>query len=176
MKCPKCKDAVLKQSKSKSPYTCQECGGKWILDKEVAKASETVMEKADADAPDKSSADSRTGLCPSGHGIMLRAKVNIESPFYLEKCSGCGGIWFDKGEWERLVESHLIDNLSEFWTLSWQRKQQKEKNRESFLKLNRQVLGEDLFEAVMTLAKSLKDHPEKIRALALLKQEITDSN
>jgi len=51
--------------------------------------------------------DNRTGPCPSGHGIMIRAKVDIDEPFYLEKCTTCGGIWFDHGEWLRIVENNF---------------------------------------------------------------------
>ncbi len=176
MKCPKCKDIDLRQAHYKAPLSCSECGGIWILDKGVAKISESILAKTDDASSDNKNVDERTGLCPSGHGIMLRAKVDTEEPFYLEKCSKCGGIWFDDGEWHRLVENHLVENLSDFWTLSWQRKQQKEKNRESFLKLNKQLLGEDIFNSIMDLVNSLKDHPEKMRAFALLKQEMVESN
>lgn len=121
---------------------------------------------------DSNDYDIRTGLCPSGHGIMIRAKVDIDEPFYLEKCTICGGIWFDKGEWLRIAESNLADSLSNIWSKSWQRKQSKEKDRNSFLKTNQKLLGEQIFNLIIELSKALKDHPEKSRAIALLQQEI----
>jgi hypothetical protein len=40
------------------------------------------------------------------------------------------------------------------------------------LELNRKLLGDRIFTAIMTLAEDLKDHPEKNRAIALLQKEI----
>jgi Zn-finger nucleic acid-binding protein len=113
--------------------------------------------------------DQKTGMCPSGHGIMIRAKVDIDEPFYLEKCTACGGIWFDKGEWQRIAENNLADNLSIIWSRSWQRKQSPKKNRDNFLKTNRKLLGEKIFTSVLELAEKLKDPPEKDRAIAFLR-------
>lgn len=173
MKCPKCKTLDLESLSPKAHYSCIECGGIWITDTAHMQVPESVIDDTLRQSSADDNPDDRTGLCPAGHGIMLRAKVDIDDPFYLEKCGKCGGIWFDKGEWQRLASSHLAANLADFWTQSWQRSQHQQKNRESFLTVNKTVLGEDVFDKIMTLADLLKDHPEKIRALALLKQEIT---
>lgn len=174
MKCPKCKTTDLKKNAFNRPFACPDCKGIWIENNDAAAVSESVPVEPESLQAGGGSMDEKTGICPAGHGIMLRAKVEIEDPFYLEKCSKCGGIWFDAGEWQRLAQSHLAENLSDFWTQSWQRKQQKEKNRQHFLTLNKRLLGESMFHSIMELATSLKDHPEKIHALALLRQEIMD--
>jgi len=103
---------------------------------------------------------------------LIRAKIAVEPPFYLEKCTTCGGIWLDNGEWERIVSNNLVEHLQDFWCRSWQAKQRKEKNRESFLQSNQTLLGDSVFMEVMKLAESLKEHPEKRRAIALLQQEV----
>lgn len=115
--------------------------------------------------------DKKTGLCPAGHGIMIRARVALDQPFYLEKCTACGGIWFDKGEWLRIAEHNLADSLPAIWSKAWQRRQREEKDRESYLGLNKRLLGDSLFDAVMAVASQLKGHPERDRAMALLQQE-----
>jgi Zn-finger nucleic acid-binding protein len=173
MKCPKCKTSDLQKNDFNSPLTCPDCKGIWISDKDAANVPESVLVESPSPSPDNASMDNKTGVCPAGHGIMLRAKVDTDNPFYLERCSKCGGIWFDAGEWQRLAQSHLKDNLPDFWTQSWQHKQQKEKDRQHFLALNKRLLGESVFNSIMDLADSLKDHPEKTHALALLRQEIT---
>ncbi len=117
--------------------------------------------------------DTKTGICPEGHGIMTRAKIDTEEPFYLEKCSSCGGIWFDAGEWEKLATNNLIENINDFWCKSWQRKHKKEKDRQNYLENNKQIIGTEVFEKIMELSEILKNHPEKGRALALLQQEIS---
>jgi len=117
--------------------------------------------------------DSMTGLCPAGHGIMIRAKVDIDEPFYLDKCTSCGGIWFDRGEWLRIVENNLAENLCNIWSKAWQRKHSKEKNRAFFLNMNHKLLGDNIFNMIIQLSNMLKKHPEKNRAIALLQHEIT---
>lgn len=59
--------------------------------------------------------DARTGLCPLGHGILIRARANTEPTFYLERCPHCHGIWFDNGEWNVLAEGHLLEHLEDLW-------------------------------------------------------------
>lgn len=175
MKCPKCKTTDLRKNSFNSPFVCPDCKGIWIQNKNATALSESMPVESESWQADHASMDEKTGICPAGHGIMLRAKVDIDNPFYLEKCSKCGGIWFDAGEWKRLAQSHLAENLSDFWTQSWQRKQQKEQNRQQFLDLNKRLLGESMFNLIMEMATSLKNHPEKIHALALLRQEIMDA-
>lgn len=71
------------------------------------------------------------------------------------------------------AENNLADNPRNIWSRSWQWKQGQERNRESFLGLNKRFLGAELYDAVMALAAQLKDHSEKDdRAVALLQQEI----
>jgi len=116
--------------------------------------------------------DSKTGICPQGHGIMTRAKIEIDEPFYLEKCSTCGGVWFDQGEWQKLEKNNLKENINDFWCKSWQRQQRQAKERTNYLELNKKILGNVAFEKIMELSEILKIHPEKGRAIALLQQEI----
>lgn len=171
MKCPKCKTAPLHKSFYHAPYVCDGCGGIWL---HRPPGPELLgMEKASPDpAGARGGNDQKTGICPAGHGIMIRAKVDVEPSFYLERCPTCGGIWFDRGELSRLVAHDLADHLDLIWTKAWQKKQSREKNRAGFLKANRTLLGDPLFEAVMALASQLREHPHRSRAMALLQHEI----
>ncbi|BCS96721.1 hypothetical protein DSLASN_23530 [Desulfoluna limicola] len=171
MKCPKCKTTDLKKPDYNSPWFCEACGGMWLINNDNSCFPNTVTATMNEHLSEDSH-DKKTGICPSGHGLMIRAKVDIDEPFYLERCTACGGIWFDKGEWQRIGENNLAQNLNDIWSLSWQRAQGKAKNRESFLKTNQALLGEHIFQSIMALTEKLKDHPEKERAIALLQQEI----
>ena len=171
MKCPKCKETSLQKKGYGASYSCPSCNGRWVQTEKMRKLSVDCLDE-EACPPGNSSYDHKTGVCPAGHGIMLRGKVYGEEEFYLEKCVTCGGIWFDKGEWQQVAEANLFQDMQNFWSVSWQRKQQQIKNREAFLSLNKNLLGEELFLSVMELAGLLKNHPEKNRALALLQQEI----
>ena len=169
MECPKCKGVRLEKNDPSKPHWCPACGGVWVAMEDFSKSFEDVH---DTGVFDHDAFDGKTGLCPAGHGIMLRARIEGDYVFYLERCTTCGGVWFDHGEWQQIAKHHLVDNLSDHWTTAWQRKKQHEQEREHFIELNRKLIGEDIVHRILDLADLLKNHPEKARAMALLKQEI----
>ncbi len=173
MNCPKCKDIALsKKGDFNSPFSCKKCGGMWLEYEKLPDFMDNLKSSTSKLDEGLNLNDDKTGLCPSGHGIMLRAKINVENPFFLEKCGTCGGVWFDNGEWQRIIDNELTDMMNEFWCKSWQSLQRKEQNRQNYLDSNRKLLGNELFDNLMKLSEILKKHPEKGRAIALLQQEI----
>jgi Zn-finger nucleic acid-binding protein len=141
--------------------------------KELSKMPDVFLEvEALPEQEDKN--DKHTGLCPDGHGIMLRAKVDIDEPFYLERCTHCGGVWFDNGEWKRVIDNHLLTSLSDLWSTSWQRKRREEEGRERFMQMNREHLGDHIYDSVVALAQMLKEHPQQKRAISLLQAELDE--
>ena len=171
MNCPKCKTVILRKKGYDSPETCNICGGFWLENENVPGFVENAGTVKSIENPDNRG-DHKTGICPAGHGIMIRAKVDVDDPFYLEKCSTCGGIWFDQGEWQRVLNNNLVESLSELWCRSWQMKQRQEKNRDNYLESNKKFFGNDIFQKIIQLSELLRDHPEKGRAVALLQNEI----
>jgi Zn-finger nucleic acid-binding protein len=111
--------------------------------------------------------DARTGLCPFGHGILIRAKVDLEDPFYLDRCPECAGIWFDAGEWSTLAQSHLLANLEDLWDPALRWKMQKERAEEVFVEKLTGDIGRPAFEHLAQLAEELRDKPQKVKLAAL---------
>jgi Zn-finger nucleic acid-binding protein len=174
MNCPKCKNSPLaKADYSHSPFICKSCGGVWS--RQLCDLPEIPSTETEDNSEVPTDFDEKTGLCPEGHGIMLRAKVDLEKPFYLERCTKCGGIWFDKGEIRRLAESQISLHLSEFWSRAWQTKQRKLNSRNNYLKLNKKLLGESIFNEISGLVEKLKNHPEKGRAIAFIQNEVENN-
>jgi Zn-finger nucleic acid-binding protein len=89
-----------------------------------------------------------------------------------KKCMTCSGVWFDQGELKTLIESNLVHYLAEFWTAPWQRKQRLAHSRKSFLQLNEELLGTEVYQLTINLADKIKDHPEKDRVFDLLRHEL----
>lgn len=172
MNCPKCKDIGLRKKGYDSPYNCNKCGGMWLEFDKLPKFFEKMSNEIQAEISENLNAD-KAGFCPSGHGLLTRAQVeDINDPFYLEKCSTCGGIWFDNDGWLRILTLNLSGSINEIWCSSWQTQQRKKKSRKSFLQANQRLFGSELFEKIIELSELLEDHPEKGRAIALLQQEI----
>ena len=112
--------------------------------------------------------DHTTGLCPNGHGIMTRAKVDLEPPFFLEKCPHCNGIWFDKGEWNRLLESDMLSHVFAFWSNSWKKEQQEIKARKRLEDMQKQRFGSQLYDQILHLAEKAKNHSKQTEVRFLL--------
>lgn len=172
MNCPKCNDITLRKRGYGSPYNCNKCGGMWLEFAEIPGFFETIRleERQEVSA---NLNDDKASFCPAGHSLLTRAKVeDTGNPFYLEKCSTCGGIWFDNDEWQRIINNKLVDNINDIWCSSWQAQQRNQKSRTTYLEANKKVFGEKIFDRVIELSILLKEHPEKGRAIALLQEEL----
>ena len=178
--CPKCKESELtcgrvphELSGDHELLNCEGCHGTWLsratAEQMVQAGDPLTLEDVEPDS--SSEADRRTGVCPHRHGIMLRARVHLSEPFYLERCPHCGGIWFDAGEWNRLAGSYLLEHLEDFWDPAWQQRMRKQLDHKDYEARLREELGEEVFEQLVKLAGALKDHPRRGRALAYLRQE-----
>lgn len=172
MNCSKCKDSPLSKKGYDSPYNCKKCGGMWLEFEKIPEFFESISLEESKEITENVN-DEKAGFCPSGHGLLIRAKVEDKTnPFYLEKCATCGGIWFDNEEWQRIINNNLVDNINEIWCSSWQTQQRNKKSRDTYLKANRKIFGENLFNKIIEQSILLKEHPDKGRAIALLQQEI----
>jgi Zn-finger nucleic acid-binding protein len=99
---------------------------------------------------------------------MARARVELDTPFFLERCLSCGGVWFDAGEWSRLATSQLLRSLLDFWTPAWRWRAQKQQAHRAELERLQARLGPPLFQQVQALAEALQGHPAREEALAFL--------
>jgi Zn-finger nucleic acid-binding protein len=155
------------------PLRCSSCEGLWVDLHDVPRLLEhrafaLPMPEPAEDAKDL---DSRTGLCPLGHGRLGRVRVEVDDGFYLDRCSTCAGIWFDRGEWQRLARRELLHRLPEFWTAAWQRHQRNVQQREAYLAWAQAEFGDDLLAQLDELAERLRTHPQRSAAITYLLQE-----
>jgi Zn-finger nucleic acid-binding protein len=140
----------------------------WISVEEAERMAKTGGGLLDPDSmlPQKATEDALTGVCPFGHGLLIRAKVDVDDPFYLERCGRCGGIWFDGGEWQKLASTHLVFHLRDLWDPGFQRKMIREKAEKHHRDHLVASIGADVVTELETLADKLKQNPHGSEAVA----------
>ena len=175
MKCPVCKIDALGSNtlvEGLPAKQCSNCGGVWIdsnayMDWWNAKEEHTPADQV------KSSMDSTWNvdelkLCPNSGHIMGRYKIFPDTEYYLERCGHCNGIWFDKHEWDTLVELNLHDNVNEFFTRPWQNDMHAAETRNHMDKLYLEKLGAEDYEHIKQTREWLTNHPKQGMLLAFL--------
>lgn len=174
--CPKCRTAELFQPSPRASrlLRCPSCRGHWLPSDEARlEAVYDLMESDDTIRPGLAT-DGKTGLCPDGHGILIRAKVDLDEPFFLERCPECAGIWFDKGEWNKLARGHLLTNLGDLWNPARRWRVQQERTEVAYEEKMKFELGDETYAHILQLAALLADRTEqqKLAALAFLRDKL----
>lgn len=174
-RCPKCKTVDLKTAgPGGTPVLrCYRCHGMWVT---IDEARELLTRGAIADPPSMLPQtvgnDDMGGLCPDGHGILSRARVDGPEPFYLERCTRCSGIWFDSGEWAQLASLHLVNHLGDLWDPD-RRRQLVEQRLESGHRARMVALvGAELVDRIDRLVSDIDQHPSVREAKGYLMQKL----
>ncbi|MFH2137114.1 MAG: zf-TFIIB domain-containing protein [Candidatus Omnitrophota bacterium] len=107
MKCPKC-DSALRTAKHSDVTIdfCELCYGIWLdkgeleriaayEKKDAAKAVETLKNLLKAE---NEIVQEQSICCPHCEQQMQKIKFTTKDGIVADKCAGCQGIWFDKGE------------------------------------------------------------------------------
>lgn len=183
-KCPKCRAIDLEPAPgtfarlgaTEAALTCPTCRG-YFLSHQVVEHWETdPFVELSEDEPLRSNPDidRKTGLCPMGHGILVRARVELEGDqgFYLERCGFCRGVWLDCGEWQRLAASRYLDHLDDLWDPNWQKQRRSEKLQRGLDRALSEQLGESLFRDLVSVVFRLRSHPSRAQALAWVTQHL----
>lgn len=184
--CPKCRKHSLRSYKERQvdsthvtrppPLRCEICRGVWLPVRELErwKKVKTELETQIPRSVAIQEADKRTGLCPMKHGLLERgAPVETRGEtFRLERCPHCGGMWFDPGEWNRLVRGELLESLEKFWDPLYRRQRRKQEALESREDLLRRMLGPETYEKMDDLIDILTDHPMRSVAIAHMAEKL----
>jgi Zn-finger nucleic acid-binding protein len=161
---------------------CQECKGTWIPAKEYeAWQTDQIGNPQRSEVPSGtlnvdfvlSPFDTKAALCPECQRYLSRAKVNLKTPFYVERCMQCRGIWCDYGEWEVLEQLGLHTTIEQLFSNEWQSRVRERQ----FLDQERQAtidkLGSELAASVFELADALAQHPNGDFGVAYLMRRVT---
>lgn len=168
LRCPKCSSSLAPvDPRTGLALGCAGCGGLWARAGalEALPAPEGAVESS-VRAPN----DERTGLCPDGHGILLRGRVDEEgaATFYLERCPACRGVWFDAGEWSRIASSPLRSRLDELWDPAARRDALRARQEARLAADLRARLGDALYDDLVRVVTALESHEGRGAALAFI--------
>ena len=178
--CPKCASSTLARARDRSPpvYTCSRCRGLWLMpgEADILQPSTPTLDEP----PPRVLNDKKGGVCPFGHGLLARARVELDDGgeiFYLERCSTCSGVFFDDGEWDRLAHSRMLAHLDELWDPMFQQRLAEARSRERWRadlveKLSAETVDE-MDQLVTTLAAVPRGHASD--ALAWLTWRLRDA-
>ncbi len=180
--CPKCRSVSLEQARGSLAHvgaaeralTCPQCRGYFLPHQVVEHWQTEPFVELSEDEPTtmRPELDKKTGLCPMGHGILVRARVDAEQVFYLERCGFCRGVWLDRGEWPRLASSLFLDHLDDLWDPAWQRQRRSEKLRHELDQALANQLGEPLYGDLASVVERLRNHPSRTQALAWVTEHL----
>ncbi len=175
MKCPICKEVFVYHSllESQLPaYQCPKCEGIWISSNEYLRWLRTqpaaLPEKTGDNANVPTCETAQVKLCPSCGHFLIRYRVLPHVEFYLDRCGHCNGVWFDKNEWDVLVERNLHDKLNQFFTQPWQTRIHDEEARAMLDKLYREKFGPEDYAKVKEMWDWLMKNPRRAMLIAYL--------
>lgn len=172
-RCPKCGSATLIALEQTTALRCEKCAGFWVPPAALEESAVAeLLSQRDLHPAGRPEQDLRTGPCPDGHGLLRRARVTNDNPFFVERCARCGGVWFDPGEWSRLVAAGLVQNVTQLWSPAWRDHLSEEQNRAALEADLRQKLGAETFEALERLATQLSEQDLGALALAYLRERL----
>lgn len=161
--CPRCR-TPLHQQGGEPIRDCRTCGGRWLPGSHVAAWRDV---EATSTHPTNLADDSVAALCPEGHGILRRARLE-RLGFALDRCPHCKGVWFDHGEWDRLAAESVAEHLAELWDPDKRASRRKAASQARIDEDLESAIGVDAMTLLKATANALDGHPEKSRALAWL--------
>jgi len=178
MLCPVCKKHTMETAElapGLSGLQCTACAGTWIprsnYDAWRARLPAGMQE---INTPAQiGNTEARQGkLCPQCGHLLLPYKVGHGLSFAIDYCSACGGVWFDRGEWEAILGKNLHGNLHDIVTTHWQAAVRETELQETVEKTYQRLLG-PTYAKTCEIRSWLHAQPQRDLILACLKDEKT---
>jgi Zn-finger nucleic acid-binding protein len=174
-RCPKCHTPTLQGLEGTRVLRCSKCRGYWVPPLGFDEPDIVTRLKASDEHPAAPlEQDHRTGPCPEGHGLLRRARVTNDDPYFLERCARCGGVWLDPGEWTRLADAGLLRDVTNLWSPAWREHLSEEQNRASLEADLRHKLGDETFDLLESLADRVSRENLGALALAYLRERLRE--
>lgn len=152
-------------------HSCPTCNGSWVAADDYQTWQSTQVDPSirvsDLQVPINHSGDyqpsrydNRAGLCPNCGFYLVRGRINLQkAAFFIERCPGCKGTWYDDGEWALLNELGLSVYVPVLFTDEWQNYVRSAEAEFRERTATADKLGPEIAEKLFELAKLLEQHP-----------------
>lgn len=107
--------------------------------------------------------------CPSCARLMQRHRVGADPDFWLDRCSPCQWVWFDRHEWEALADAGLSLRLPELLSEAWQRQLRESEARQGREQALRARHGDACIDELARVREWLQSQPARDELLNLLR-------
>lgn len=175
MKCPVCKEHKLKAihvEENLPGARCEACNGLWIMGRDYENWLKKLPEQEQLSPPPEEleTLDTKVAkICCVCYRLMGKYKVSHDLDFSLERCSFCGGIWFDQNEWEVLKARNLHNDLNVVLTLSHQRLIRDKESRKAMEEMYKEKFGPANYSELLRVRMWLETHPMREEMLSFLR-------
>lgn len=153
-----------------SGFTCGECSGIWV----ARTTYEAWRTKQASDLPETSTdaqfdiaETHKPKICPQCGHLLLPYRVGHGLSFSIDYCGACGGIWFDKNEWDAIKAKNLHDNLHDIVSANWQTAVRRSDVQEAIEQAYKRQLGA-AYSKASEVRTWLRDQPRKSLIIAYL--------
>lgn len=181
MHCPCCQTSTLKRARldeNLAVHACPTCDGQWVssydywhwLEWQPSGRKIKPHHSVDLNDTMQVSDNRRASFCPECHHLMRRARVGHGLEFYLDRCSHCGGSWFDKGEWAILQAHNIHDKVHLVFSESWQSQIRQAEFNRVLEETYRSALGDEDYTHALRIRAWLEQHPHRDYILSVLNQ------
>ena len=176
MNCPVCKSTTLFRKQIENQLLaseCGTCGGRWIASYQYWKWKDQsggrLPNPPAPQAGDVPVADTPGAkLCPECGHFLRRYPVGDDLDFSLERCSNCGGMWFDKNEWEALKARGLHNNVHNIFSEIWQSRLRDAAHQQAVEQMYRDKFGAEDYEKIKQIKEWISGHPHEAELKAFL--------
>ncbi|MDM5181360.1 zf-TFIIB domain-containing protein [Massilia sp. DJPM01] len=148
---------------------CKDCHGAWVeLERYRLWRKRTPQLAAPEYDGEMSEASEPARVCPVSGRLMLRIKVSNDNPLRLDYSAMAQAVWFDKGEWERLLAMGLHDQLDAIVSERWQSDLKRAAARERAEYAMRLRFGDAAYEQLAQMRAWLARQPNQSDMMAFL--------
>ena len=128
-----------------------------------------LPEKPPADDEPTAADDSGPGkICPECGHFLTRCRVGHGVDFHVDRCATCGGLWFDRNEWEILKARNLHDDVHFIFSAAWQHRLAEDEQRETYEHRVATLLGEADYGRVRDFKRWVAEHEKRSTVMAYL--------